>query len=209
MKTVCRFCLFGVVRLDPPAELTFIILANETPVSSKGTTEDTDTDWLNKLPMVGDVNLFLKGDPSDDDFEAEVEIMIAGASHRFSHDEQGMPTNRQLQSPPTADAASHTPSSSSSSPTRPPPPHPRPPTRTHQASRASRAPAWSRGSACRTRRASRSSRSSASSRRGAWRSSASSRCAGGRALAGSGSAGRCWRGCGSPMSEGYRAGCCR
>jgi GNAT superfamily N-acetyltransferase len=30
------------------------------------------------LPMVGDVNLFLKGNPSDEDFEAEAEIMIAG-----------------------------------------------------------------------------------------------------------------------------------
>ena len=87
MKTVCRLRRLAVVRLNPPTELTFIILANETPMSSKGTTEDIDTDWLNKLPMVGDVNLFLKGDPSDDDFEAEVEIMIAGASHHFSHDE--------------------------------------------------------------------------------------------------------------------------
>lgn len=31
--------------------------------------------------MVGDVNLFLKGDLCDEDFEAEVEIMVAGASH--------------------------------------------------------------------------------------------------------------------------------
>ena len=28
--------------------------------------------------MIGDVNLFLKGVPSDDDFEVEAEIMIAG-----------------------------------------------------------------------------------------------------------------------------------
>jgi hypothetical protein len=28
--------------------------------------------------MVGDINLFLKGQPEDDEFEAEVEIMIAG-----------------------------------------------------------------------------------------------------------------------------------
>jgi hypothetical protein len=28
--------------------------------------------------MIGDVNLFLKGDPSDPEFEVEVEIMIAG-----------------------------------------------------------------------------------------------------------------------------------
>ena len=30
------------------------------------------------LVMVGDVNLFLKGTTEDEDFEAEVEIMIAG-----------------------------------------------------------------------------------------------------------------------------------
>ena len=28
--------------------------------------------------MVGDVNIFLKGTPGDQDFEAEAEIMIAG-----------------------------------------------------------------------------------------------------------------------------------
>jgi len=28
--------------------------------------------------MVGDVNVFLKGDASDEDFEAEVGVMIAG-----------------------------------------------------------------------------------------------------------------------------------
>lgn len=28
--------------------------------------------------MVGDVNIFLKGDPGDEDFEAEVGVMIAG-----------------------------------------------------------------------------------------------------------------------------------
>jgi hypothetical protein len=29
-------------------------------------------------PMVGDVNLFLKGKPAEEDFEVEAEIMIAG-----------------------------------------------------------------------------------------------------------------------------------
>lgn len=29
--------------------------------------------------MVGDVNLFLKGNPLEDDFEVEIEIMIAGS----------------------------------------------------------------------------------------------------------------------------------
>lgn len=28
--------------------------------------------------MVGDVNVFLKGEPSDEDYEAEVGVMIAG-----------------------------------------------------------------------------------------------------------------------------------
>ena len=46
-------------------ELTFIILADgEGDIAS--------------LPMVGDVNVFLKGDPSDEDSEAEVGVMIAG-----------------------------------------------------------------------------------------------------------------------------------
>lgn len=46
-------------------ELTFIILSNgEGDIVS--------------LPMVGDVNIFLKGDPCDEDFEAEVGVMIAG-----------------------------------------------------------------------------------------------------------------------------------
>lgn len=48
------------------AELTFIILAREN---------DGD---LSANHMAGDINLFLKGQPEDDDFEAEVEIMIAG-----------------------------------------------------------------------------------------------------------------------------------
>lgn len=46
-------------------ELTFIILAKgEGDVAS--------------LPMVGDVNVFLKGDPGNNNFEAEVGVMIAG-----------------------------------------------------------------------------------------------------------------------------------
>lgn len=34
--------------------------------------------------MMGDVNLFLKGLPDEEDFEAEVEIMIAGMLRRSS-----------------------------------------------------------------------------------------------------------------------------
>jgi len=39
-------------------------------------------DTLNTFPMVGDVNLFLKGLPDDEDFEAEVEVMIAEPAYR-------------------------------------------------------------------------------------------------------------------------------
>lgn len=55
---------------EDPDKLTFIILA----VERKGDPSD--------YPMVGDVNLFLKGHPSDEDFEAEVEIMIAESDYR-------------------------------------------------------------------------------------------------------------------------------
>ncbi|KIJ66750.1 hypothetical protein HYDPIDRAFT_85456 [Hydnomerulius pinastri MD-312] len=50
-------------------KLTFIILAN-----GKGD--------ISSLPMVGDVNLFLKGLPGDEDFEAEVGVMIAEQSYQ-------------------------------------------------------------------------------------------------------------------------------
>ena len=64
------------------AELTFILLA--------GAGEGTDvtpeevllpagaTTTRPPLQMIGDANLFLKGTPGEDEFEAEVEIMIAG-----------------------------------------------------------------------------------------------------------------------------------
>ncbi|KAI6024906.1 GNAT domain-containing protein [Pisolithus microcarpus] len=55
---------------EDPDKLTFIILA----VEKEGA--------LSTCPMVGDVNLFLKGHPSDEDFEAEVEIMIAESDYR-------------------------------------------------------------------------------------------------------------------------------
>jgi ribosomal protein S18 acetylase RimI-like enzyme len=35
--------------------------------------------------MVGDVNLFLKGDPTDEDFEVEAEIMVAGMCYHPLH----------------------------------------------------------------------------------------------------------------------------
>lgn len=72
--------------------MTFIILAPNHPPA---TAEDDDARLnltglsdprLESMPMIGDVNLFLKGGRRDnredgdveDDFEAEVEIMIAG-----------------------------------------------------------------------------------------------------------------------------------
>ncbi|KAI0314546.1 acyl-CoA N-acyltransferase [Amylostereum chailletii] len=59
-------------------KLTFIVLAR--------TADDTDVPLSNAdiraLPMVGDVNLFFKGSPSDEDFEVEVEVMIAEKAFR-------------------------------------------------------------------------------------------------------------------------------
>ena len=76
---MCRLLslCFREARSNLRVELTFIILANEPAINA---TTCIDSDRLKTLPMVGDVNLFLKGDPSDEDFEAEVEIMIAGES---------------------------------------------------------------------------------------------------------------------------------
>jgi hypothetical protein len=72
-------------------ELTFIILARQLVSCTC-----TDQEDIAKLPMVGDVNLFLKGTPpnlqtnlkvprnaaeddeEEEEFEAELEIMIAG-----------------------------------------------------------------------------------------------------------------------------------
>ena len=55
-------------------ELTFIICAPEGSGPSP--------ERRSSLTMIGDVNLFLKGSPEDPEFEVEVEIMIAGVSHR-------------------------------------------------------------------------------------------------------------------------------
>ena len=55
------------------AELTFIIFARLPPDEGELTDEA-----LRALPMVGDVNLFFKGKEGEEDFEVEVEIMIAG-----------------------------------------------------------------------------------------------------------------------------------
>ncbi len=71
-----------------PTELTFIILARtDVTTDIRNCDEWSPSDEsmpsreeIDSFPMIGDVNLFLKGMPSDEDFEAEVEIMIAGES---------------------------------------------------------------------------------------------------------------------------------
>jgi hypothetical protein len=60
--------------MDCYKELTFII-HERTPSLDTGALSAAS---VLSQPMVGDVNLFLKGVPSDEDFELEVEIMIAG-----------------------------------------------------------------------------------------------------------------------------------
>ncbi|KAF8869275.1 hypothetical protein BD779DRAFT_1587952 [Infundibulicybe gibba] len=66
-------------------KLTFIALARAPDVEIPTEPRPTDP-WTLALPMIGDVNMFLRGTPSttpndaedDDPFEAEVEVMIAG-----------------------------------------------------------------------------------------------------------------------------------
>ncbi|CDO69832.1 hypothetical protein BN946_scf184803.g30 [Trametes cinnabarina] len=61
-------------------KLTFILLSG---ASLDAAEDDTLTpERLSGLPMIGDVNLFLKGAPDEDDFEVEVEIMIAEPAYR-------------------------------------------------------------------------------------------------------------------------------
>lgn len=67
----CRNILVGILTLTF-TELTFIVLAR--------TSEASDPGSISLLPMIGDVNLFLKDSETEqgDRKEAEVEIMIAG-----------------------------------------------------------------------------------------------------------------------------------
>ncbi|KAH9947058.1 acyl-CoA N-acyltransferase [Amylocystis lapponica] len=60
---------------DDEDKLTFIILARSDDRDSTSAISG----FHSALPMIGDVNLFLKGSPAEDDFEAEAEVMIAGA----------------------------------------------------------------------------------------------------------------------------------
>ena len=57
-------------------ELTFIVLARPLePLSSDAELTNED---IKALPMIGDVNLFLKNSREDPEFEVECEVMIAG-----------------------------------------------------------------------------------------------------------------------------------
>lgn len=74
----------GDVRRSSPhgatPELTFIVLDGTPLASAEGTTISPES--LRGLPMIGDVNLFLKGTPDEEEFEVEAEIMVAGARFR-------------------------------------------------------------------------------------------------------------------------------
>ncbi|EIW65327.1 acyl-CoA N-acyltransferase [Trametes versicolor FP-101664 SS1] len=61
-------------------KLTFIVLDGTRLVSAEGTTISPES--LRGLPMIGDVNLFLKGTPDEEEFEAEAEIMVAEPAYR-------------------------------------------------------------------------------------------------------------------------------
>ncbi|KAH9855741.1 acyl-CoA N-acyltransferase [Lenzites betulinus] len=61
-------------------KLTFILLDGTPFASADGASVTAES--LHALPMIGDVNLFLKGAPDEDDFEAEAEIMIAEPAYR-------------------------------------------------------------------------------------------------------------------------------
>ncbi|RPD56239.1 acyl-CoA N-acyltransferase [Lentinus tigrinus ALCF2SS1-7] len=62
-------------------KLTFIILSGESlPPVPEG--DAVSPELLAGQPMIGDVNLFMKGVPTDEDFEVEAEIMIAESAYR-------------------------------------------------------------------------------------------------------------------------------
>ncbi|KAI0762239.1 GNAT domain-containing protein [Fomes fomentarius] len=61
-------------------KLTFILLSGESLRTQDG--DSVSPELLAGQPMIGDVNIFLKGLPDQEDFEAEVEIMIAEPAYR-------------------------------------------------------------------------------------------------------------------------------
>ncbi|KAH8091399.1 acyl-CoA N-acyltransferase [Cristinia sonorae] len=66
---------------DDEDKLTFIICV-QSDLGNDGTDTVTTPTGNGSLVMVGDVNLFLKGSPDDEDFEVEAEIMIAEQQYR-------------------------------------------------------------------------------------------------------------------------------
>ncbi|TBU22212.1 GNAT domain-containing protein [Dichomitus squalens] len=62
-------------------KLTFILLSGMS-FDAKEDDQKVTPGRLEGLPMIGDVNLFLKGAPDEEDFEVEVEIMIAEPAYR-------------------------------------------------------------------------------------------------------------------------------
>jgi len=67
-------------------KLTFIVLARQLECSVQADDNDSEVlltnDDIKTLPMIGDVNLFLKHQRDDPDFEVECEVMIAEAAYR-------------------------------------------------------------------------------------------------------------------------------
>lgn len=59
------------------AELTFIVLARGAEINGNTPNILTKTD-IDSLPMIGDVNLFLKASEIESETEGEIEVMIAG-----------------------------------------------------------------------------------------------------------------------------------
>lgn len=80
--------LYALIACAMHTELTFIILAapslNRSGDLDRNSSDGADIQWeaVRALPMAGDVNLFMKGSRDEDDFEAEVEIMIAENAYR-------------------------------------------------------------------------------------------------------------------------------
>lgn len=78
----------GLISFLP--ELTFIVLyRDESPPSDEtqivGEVRILTASERDESRMIGDVNLFFKGSATDEDFEVEAEVMIAGVSTRIYH----------------------------------------------------------------------------------------------------------------------------
>lgn len=92
-KTVCCHRVvtsksLGLISFLP--ELTFIVLyRDELPPSDEtqivGEARILTASERDDSRIIGDVNLFFKGSTTDEDFEVEAEVMIAGVSTRTSH----------------------------------------------------------------------------------------------------------------------------